>query len=70
MKKYTIEMQGITADECYDFDPLPLADAKREIAALKLRFPARKFFLSTAGNSGMGCYLNPDGNHDITGKAW
>ena len=65
--KYTIKMVG---DERLEFDPMSRRVAIAKIAELKKEYPDSKFFLMTGGNGGMGCYLNPDGDHDITGKAW
>jgi hypothetical protein len=69
-KTYAIEMVGLTDLENHTFEDMPLEEAKSEIKRLKVQFPDRKFFLVTGGNGGVGCYLNPDGNHSITGKAW
>ena len=70
MKAYTVEQVGPTDLERHDFDPMTLENAKRLIRKCKVAFPRRKYFLSTSGNSGLGCYLNPDGNHSLTGVAW
>lgn len=70
MKMYTVEQAGPTDLESHTFESMTLENAKKLIRECKAAFPMRKYFLSTAGNSGLGCYLNPDGNHSITGVAW
>ena len=69
MKNYNVEQVFETGD-VHGGERMSKAAAIAEAARLSGKFSDRQIFISCAGNGNFGCYLNPDGNHELTGKAW
>lgn len=69
MKKYYV-LHVFENGDRHEEEGMSKSDAVKEAKRLAEKFDDRKIFITTSGNSGQGCYYNPDGNHDITGQAW
>ena len=69
MKKYNVEQVFETGPRQIG-DDMSKASAIAEAVHLSNKFDDRNIFISCGGKGGEGCYLNPDGNHEITGIAW
>ena len=69
MKKYYV-LHVFKNGDRYENEFPSKNDAVKEATRLSEKFDDRKIFITTSGNSGQGCYLNPDGNHGITGYSW
>lgn len=67
---YTIEIATINGE---DYPETGLTKSAAITAARKYaeKYPQKRIFISWfRGSDGQHGYLNPDGNHDITGEAW
>ena len=69
MKNYNVEQVFENGDR-HTGDDMSKVDAITEATRLSVKFDDRNIFIRCAGNGGAGCYLNPDGNHNLTGLAW
>ena len=70
-KPYTIVQSFENGDRHEKGESMTKAQAIKLAKSLAAKFQDdRNIFITCAGNGGYGCYLNPDGNHDISGKKW
>lgn len=68
--RYTVTVES--AGEIIETTPdRPMFEAQQIAAQKAAQYPRRKVFVEFFRRyDGQKGYLNPDGNHSITGKAW